>query len=484
MDFYQKLTQAIATNQTLLCLELDPDLEDLLPDPTAIDSLATVRDWLLTAIAQSAEWVCAYRLSLGYYQAWGAAGLDLLQTVLQAIPPHLPTILDAKYADLETSTLFASTAFATWQVDAVTLSPYAGQDQVAPFLVYADKAVFVLCVTTNPSAAILQAFPQPDQAFYLHLVQEAQNWGPPEQLGLEVTTMTPTLLEPVRAIAPERLILSTGTDCLDRWRAKDAAWMQGLVAGLDANGENLLISIPPDLLLEPTAQTTIQDFRQAVNQVREQRSQNSPSCQVWLPDVCLVNPQPHQDLILQLYDIGCILFGEYVQASGATFPYYIDLRKIISQPQIFHQVVSAYATLMKPLQFDRIAGIPYGSLPIATGLALHLHYPMIYPRKEVKAHGTRRMVEGHFQAGETIVVVDDILISGKSAITGAQKLQSTGLVVNDIVVLIDHERGVKERLQAAGYHAHAVMTLTEIAETLYNSSRITISQYEAILASE
>lgn len=59
MDFYQKLNQAIATNQTLLCLELDPDLEDLRPDPTAIDSLAAVREWLWTAIAQSADWVCA-----------------------------------------------------------------------------------------------------------------------------------------------------------------------------------------------------------------------------------------------------------------------------------------------------------------------------------------------------------------------------------------------------------------------------------------
>ncbi|WP_448563251.1 hypothetical protein [Trichothermofontia sp.] len=91
-----------------------------------------------------------------------------------------------------------------------------------------------------------------------------------------------------------------------------------------------------------------------------------------------------------------------MQASGATFSYYIDLRKIISQPQIFHQVVTAYATLIQPRQFDRVAGIPYGSLPIATGLALHLHHPMIYPRKEVKAHSTRRLVEGHFQPGETI----------------------------------------------------------------------------------
>lgn len=128
----------------------------------------------------------------------------------------------------------------------------------------------------------------------------------------------------------------------------------------------------------------------------------------------LLNKHPLLDLILQLYDIGCIMFGEFVQASGATFPYYIDLRKIISNPQIFHQIVIAYAEILKDLTYDRIAGIPYGSLPTATGLSLHLNSPMIFPRKEVKAHGTRKVIEGNFNPGEVVVIVDDILISGKS----------------------------------------------------------------------
>jgi uridine monophosphate synthetase len=172
------------------------------------------------------------------------------------------------------------------------------------------------------------------------------------------------------------------------------------------------------------------------------------------------------------------MFGEYVQASGATFPYYIDLRKIISNPQIFDKIIAAYAEILEPLKFDRIAGIPYGSLPTATGLALRLNSPMIFPRKEVKAHGTRRLVEGHYNPGETVVVVDDILISGNSAIEGAQKLESTGLKVKDIVVFINHEKGVKDRLRKQGYRAHSVLTLSEIAETLYRRDRISEEQYQ------
>jgi len=130
--------------------------------------------------------------------------------------------------------------------------------------------------------------------------------------------------------------------------------------------------------------------------------------------------------------------------------------QIISNP--FHQILNAYADVLKNLSFDRIAGIPYGSLPTATGLALRLNRPMIFPAK--KSHGTRRLIEGNFHPGETVVVVDDILISGKSAMEGAQKLESAGLNVHDIVVFMDHGQGVKDRLQENGYRAHAVLTIS------------------------
>jgi uridine monophosphate synthetase len=105
---------------------------------------------------------------------------------------------------------------------------------------------------------------------------------------------------------------------------------------------------------------------------------------------------------------------------------------------------------------------------------------MIFPRKEVKAHGTRRVIEGNFNLGETVVVVDDILISGNSAIEGAAKIESVGLKVKDIVVFLDHEQGVKDRLKAKGYRAHSVLTLSEISNTLYRVGRITADQYQAI----
>lgn len=476
MNFFDKLNKAIASNQSLLVVGLDPNPE-LMPSHynkpgSIIDNLG---DWLQFQIAETKDLVCAYKPTFGFYEALGAPGLELLQKTLTAIPQHIPIILDAKHSDLNTSTLFARTIFEQWQVDAVTLSPYAGQDQVAPFLVYPGKAVFILCCTSNQGAIALQHYPTPESPFYLQVVKEAKTWGTPEAVALEVGTTNANILSCIRATAPERVILARSI-----WAEGGCDLTQILTAGLNANGEGLLVPVPLEMLISEQPSVAIQPLREAVNQVRNQVIANGSTCELWMPDVCLLNQHPQQDLILQLYDIGCILFGSFVQASGATFPYYIDLRKIISNPQIFHQIISAYADILKVLNFDRIAGIPYGSLPTATGLSLRLNYPMIFPRKEVKAHGTRRVIEGNFHPGETVVVVDDILISGKSVMEGAQKLQSAGLKVDDIVVFMDHEQGVKDKLKDNGYRAHSVLTISEITQTLYQAGRINEEQFKLL----
>jgi uridine monophosphate synthetase len=471
MTFFDKLAATIAQNQSLLFVGLDPNLE-MLPDRhRQADDLASLRSWLLEVIAETQTEVCAYKPTLGFYQALGAPGMELLEQVLAAIPDHIPVILDAKHGDLNTSTAIAQTVFDRWQVDAITLSPYSGQDLAAPFLVYPGKMVFVLACTSNPAAIVLQQVPE-NEPMVQRVVAEAKTWGTPEQLGLEVGTIDPQVLAQVRSVAPERLILARSI-----WQGGNLT--QLLTAGLDHNGAGLLVPVPQDLLSHDRIEFSVQTLRQQVNQIRTQ-VQAAMTCEVWTANVCTVDRQPHLDLILQLYDVGCLMFGEFVQASGAMFPYYVDLRKIISNPQLFHQVVSAYAEILQTLQFDRIAGIPYGSLPTATGLSLHLNVPMIFPRKEVKAHGTRRMVEGNFQPGETVVVVDDILISGNSAIEGAGKLESVGLQVNDIVVFLDHEQGVKDRLRDKNYQAHSVLTFSEVTRTLHQVGRITTEQYQAL----
>jgi uridine monophosphate synthetase len=474
MSFFEKLNQAIALNQSLLVVGLDPNPE-MLPQKYATGDKpkkTQLRDWLRAIIAETHDHVCAYKPTLGFYQALGVEGIELLTEILPTIPKHIPIILDAKHSDLNSSSLFAETIFERWGVDAVTLNPYPGQDQATPFLLYPDKGVFLLCCTSNPGAPPLQEYPSGAFPLYLHVVRETQNWGTPEQIFLEVGTTQTAVLSKIRSLAPERTIL------LRSFWGKPDHLKEMLTTGLDKNGAGLILPIPQDWLSEDNLKQRITTLNQEINQIRITHADSNNACDLWTPNLCLLEEHPHQELILQLYDIGCLLFGEFVQASGATFPYYIDLRKIISQPQLFHKVLQAYAKIVETLTFDRIAGIPYGALPTATGLALMLHHPMIFPRKEVKAHGTRRLIEGHYEPGEQVVVIEDILISGKSAIEGAEKLKSCGLIVKDIVVFINHEQGVQARLAASGYQAHAVLTISEITQTLYAAGRITQEQYQ------
>jgi uridine monophosphate synthetase len=110
MHFIDKLESAIRLNSSLLIVGLDPNPELLSPfdgdryalspeNSSSRDALIQqLSDWLQWVIAQTADLVCAYKPTLGFYEALGSAGLDLLQSVLKAIPAHIPVILDAKHS--------------------------------------------------------------------------------------------------------------------------------------------------------------------------------------------------------------------------------------------------------------------------------------------------------------------------------------------------------------------------------------------------
>lgn len=165
-----------------------------------------------------------------------------------------------------------------------------------------------------------------------------------------------------------------------------------------------------------------------------------------------------------LLEAGCIKFGEFTLKSGLKSPIYIDLRYIISFPKLLEQIGAAYLPLLSTLHFSRIAGLPYAAIPIATAVSLQGNYPMIYPRKEAKTYGTKAEIEGEYHAGETVVVIDDLATTGGSKFEAIEKLTGVGLVVKDVVVLVDRQSGAKESLEQAGYNLHAVLTITQLLD--------------------
>ena len=180
-----------------------------------------------------------------------------------------------------------------------------------------------------------------------------------------------------------------------------------------------------------------------------------------------------------LLEASCIKFGEFKLKSGLLSPIYIDLRRIISYPWLLKIVSAAYLPILVKLRFKRLAGLPYAAIPIATAICMMGGYPLIYPRKEVKDYGTMAEIEGEHHLGETVVVIDDLATTGGSKFEAIDKLKAMGLLVRDVVVLVDRQSGAMESLAEAGYKLQAVVTITELLDYWESNGKVPLEKIKA-----
>jgi uridine monophosphate synthetase len=177
-------------------------------------------------------------------------------------------------------------------------------------------------------------------------------------------------------------------------------------------------------------------------------------------------------LIDDLYAIQALKFGEFKLKSGALSPFYVDLRVIISFPTILQAIARRILDLLAPLTFQRVAGIPYAGLPIATAVSLAGGFPMLYARKEAKDYGTRRVIEGKFAAGETVVLIDDVITDGASKFEAAEPLLQAGLVVKDFAIFLDRDQGGADRLREKGYALHSALRISDVLAHLRDAGHL------------
>jgi len=406
--------------------------------------------------------VCAYKPNFAFYESAGPEGLEALRRTVAYVHQEadVPVILDAKRGDIgSTAQAYARAAFEVWGADALTVNPYLGQDSVTPFTAFAEKGVFLLCHTSNPGATDLQTLPCPSRPLYEAVAEKARAWG----TGLVVGATYPEALARVRALSPGAWILLPGVG------AQGGDLVGALAAGLRGDGLGVVVNSSRGIIYAPDPRQAALHLRKQINDARTG---------------LMATPfDPRAALTLALADIGAIRFGEFTLASGKSSPIYIDLRLLASHPPALRQAARAYADLLRgelgvcePEARTRLAAIPYAALPIGTAVALELDLPLIYPRKEVKAHGTSRQIEGEFKPGDRVVVLDDLITTGGSKLAAIEPLEAAGLEVRDVVVLIDREEGGAADLAGAGYRLHSVLRLSEMLDLLVESGRINAEQ--------
>jgi orotidine-5'-phosphate decarboxylase len=208
VSFFTKLSRAVTENNSLLCVGLDSD-------PAKIPGGIAIADFNRAIIEATAEFACAYKINLAFYEAEGEAGMAALRATLERIPENIPVIGDAKRADIgNTSTAYARAIFDDLGFDAITVNPYLGHDALQPFLDYKEKGIFILCRTSNPGAGDFQTLSciteRGNMPLYRIVADKAAAWNTNGNIGLVVGATNPGELKLIREHHPGMPLLIPG----------------------------------------------------------------------------------------------------------------------------------------------------------------------------------------------------------------------------------------------------------------------------------
>jgi orotidine-5'-phosphate decarboxylase len=202
---------------SVLCVGLDPDPASL-PASFSAD-LAGLEAFCRLVLDAAAPYAAAIKPNLAFFEAYGSAGLAALERLRAAIPTGVPVVMDAKRGDIgSTAARQAVALFDALGADAVTVSPYLGEEAIAPLLERLDRFAYVLCRTSNPGAGELQSLVVtadatagfPDEPLYARVARRVATWGPGGTVGLVVGATAPVELAEIRALAPGLAFLVPG----------------------------------------------------------------------------------------------------------------------------------------------------------------------------------------------------------------------------------------------------------------------------------
>ncbi|XP_077300501.1 rudimentary-like isoform X1 [Arctopsyche grandis] len=179
------------------------------------------------------------------------------------------------------------------------------------------------------------------------------------------------------------------------------------------------------------------------------------------------------NLVLRLYEIEAVKFGNFKMKIGANSPVYFDLRVIVSHPSIMKKISDLlYDFSIRNIKCDHLCGVPYTALPIASIISANNEIPMLIRRKETKDYGTKKLIEGQFKEGDKCIIIEDVITSGSSVLETAKDLRAHGLEVTDAVVLLNRQQGGEQILSEGNIKVKSLFTMTELIRILVKAGKI------------
>lgn len=160
---------------------------------------------------------------------------------------------------------------------------------------------------------------------------------------------------------------------------------------------------------------------------------------------------------------------EFILVSGSLSSYYFNCKTVTLHPEGMYLIGHIVFEMVKDMHIKGIGGLTLGADPIANAVAF-TSYTRKKPiesfvvRKTAKSHGTMQWIEGNMNAGDRVVIVEDVITTGKSTIEAIRRAEEAGLKIEGVVALVDRQEGGKEHIESMGYSVQAVITRGEIMD--------------------
>jgi len=169
-----------------------------------------------------------------------------------------------------------------------------------------------------------------------------------------------------------------------------------------------------------------------------------------------------EKLVQLLKESGAVKFGKFVLSSGISSNYYIDIKQASTNPTILKEIAKEMSKFAE--NYDLVAGLELGAVPLIVALSLETGIPFVIIRKEEKMHGTGKMIEGESVENKKVLLVEDVTTTGASVLKAINVLRKNGAILDKVVSVVDRESGAREKIEREGLKLISLISVKDLLE--------------------